>query len=68
MAYREVKLGPLVDGLRVVREGLANGESIVVNGVQRVRPGAQVAGTEVPMDPRARSGTPLAQAPAATKS
>jgi membrane fusion protein, multidrug efflux system len=68
VGYREVKLGPLVDGLRVVREGLAPGESIVVNGVQRVRPGMQVAGAEVPMDPRARSSTPLAQAPAATKS
>jgi multidrug efflux system membrane fusion protein len=68
VAYREVKLGPLVDGLRVVREGLSPGESIVVNGVQRVRPGMQVAGNDVPMDPRARSSTPLAQAPAATKS
>ena len=34
---------------------LRAGESIVVNGVQRVRPGVPVAGTEVPMDPRARS-------------
>jgi multidrug efflux system membrane fusion protein len=52
VAYREVKLGPLVDGLRVVREGLKPGEAIVVNGVQRVRPGMQVAPTTTPMDAR----------------
>ena len=38
--YREVKLGPVVDGLRVVKTGLKPGEKIVVNGLQRVRPGA----------------------------
>jgi multidrug efflux system membrane fusion protein len=35
-----VELGPLADGLRVVRSGLKTGETIVVNGLQRVRPGA----------------------------
>ena len=40
--YRTVTLGPLVDGLRVVRSGLAAGEPVVVNGLQRVRPGVQV--------------------------
>jgi RND family efflux transporter MFP subunit len=40
--YRAVTLGPIVDGLRVVRTGLEAGESVVVNGLQRVRPGVQV--------------------------
>ena len=40
--YREVTLGPLIDGLRVVRRGLAVGEPVVVSGLQRIRPGAQV--------------------------
>jgi multidrug efflux system membrane fusion protein len=40
--YRPVTLGPLVDGKRVIRDGLAPGEQIVVNGLQRVRPGATV--------------------------
>jgi multidrug efflux system membrane fusion protein len=40
--YRSVTLGPIVDGLRVVRDGLEAGESVVVNGLQRVRPGVQV--------------------------
>jgi RND family efflux transporter MFP subunit len=47
--YRAVKLGPVVDGLRVVREGLKPGEYIVVNGLQRVRPGITVAPQRVAM-------------------
>jgi RND family efflux transporter MFP subunit len=50
--YRAVKLGPLVDGLRVVREGLKEGEYVVVNGLQRVRPGIQVTPQRVAMGPR----------------
>jgi membrane fusion protein, multidrug efflux system len=42
LEYRAIKLGPIVEGLRVVREGLQPGDSIVVNGLQRVRPGAIV--------------------------
>jgi len=48
--YRAVKLGPNSDGLRVVREGLKAGEKIVVNGLQRVRPGAAVTPQLVAMD------------------
>ena len=47
--YRAVTLGPVVDGLRVVRSGVKAGEKIVVNGLQRVRPGAPVAPQIVPM-------------------
>jgi membrane fusion protein, multidrug efflux system len=48
--YRGVTLGADVDGLRVVDSGLGVGEVIVVNGLQRVRPGALVAATKVIMD------------------
>jgi len=37
--YRPVKLGPAVDGKRIVRTGLNPGDQVVVNGLQRVRPG-----------------------------
>jgi RND family efflux transporter MFP subunit len=50
--YRPVQLGPVVDGLRVVNAGLTAGETIVVNGLQRVRPGAQVAPQRVAMGER----------------
>ena len=42
-SWREVSLGAAHDGLRVVTAGLKPGERIVVNGLQRVRPGATVA-------------------------
>lgn len=46
-AYRPVRLGPLVDGKRIVREGLHAGEKVVLHLVEaRVRPGIPV----VPMD------------------
>ena len=48
--WREVKLGSSVNGLRVVTEGLKPGERIVVNGLQRVRPGALLAPKDVAMD------------------
>ena len=35
---RGVKLGPIVDGLRVVREGLSGGESLVIEGLLQARP------------------------------
>jgi multidrug efflux system membrane fusion protein len=42
-AYREVTLGASIEGARIVTSGLEPGERIVVNGLQRVRPGARVA-------------------------
>jgi multidrug efflux system membrane fusion protein len=46
---RTVALGPMIDGLRVVRKGLTVGDLVVVNGLQRVRPGAQANATVVEM-------------------
>lgn len=53
LEYRPVKLGPMADGLRVVREGVHEGDVIVVNGLQRVRPGAPVSPKKVPMSDEA---------------
>jgi len=47
--YREVRVGANQDGLRVIESGLKSGERIVVNGLQRVRPGDTVAPNLVPM-------------------
>jgi RND family efflux transporter MFP subunit len=49
LEYRAVKLGPMADGLRVVRDGLHAGDVIVVNGLQRARPGAPVTPRKVSM-------------------
>lgn len=48
--YREVTLGAPVNGLRVVQTGLKAGERVVVNGLQRIRPGAVVEPQPVAMD------------------
>jgi membrane fusion protein, multidrug efflux system len=49
LAYRPVKLGPMTEGLRVVRDGLQDGDVIVVSGLQRVRPGVTVTPKTVSM-------------------
>ncbi|MCY7296627.1 efflux RND transporter periplasmic adaptor subunit [Alteromonas sp. a30] len=41
--YRPVELGEKLQGLRIIKSGLKAGEKIVVNGLQKVRPGAQVS-------------------------
>lgn len=48
--WREVRLGGPVNGLREVVDGLKAGERVVLSGLQRVRPGAQVAPTTMAMD------------------
>jgi membrane fusion protein, multidrug efflux system len=40
---RPVVLGPLDEGLRVIREGLKAEDRVIVNGIQRARVGAKVA-------------------------
>jgi multidrug efflux system membrane fusion protein len=47
--YRSVETGRLVGGLRAVENGLAAGDVVIVNGLQRVRPGVNVAQTRVAM-------------------
>ena len=51
--YREVHLGANVDGLRIVTAGLHAGERVIVDGLQKVQPGAPVAPHMVPMQPPA---------------
>jgi multidrug efflux system membrane fusion protein len=40
--YRKVELGPIVNGLRIIRKGLKPEDWVIVKGVQRVRPGVKV--------------------------
>lgn len=43
---RYVTLGPLADGLRVVRDGIKQEDQVVINGVMKVRPGVPVTPKE----------------------
>lgn len=46
VAPRPVQLGPLVDGLRVIRSGLQRTDRVIINGVQRIQqPGMKVTAT-----------------------
>jgi multidrug efflux pump subunit AcrA (membrane-fusion protein) len=40
---RTVALGPMVDGLRVIRDGISPGELVVTSGLQRIRANQEVA-------------------------
>ena len=42
VAAREVMLGPLVDGLRVIESGLAKTDRVAISGVQMAMPGQKV--------------------------
>lgn len=53
VAYRPVRLGALIGGRRVVRDGLQPGDALVVNGLMRVRPG-------MPVTPVREAGTTAA--------
>ncbi|MFW9269321.1 efflux RND transporter periplasmic adaptor subunit [Pseudomonas sp. D2-30] len=48
-AYRAVELGPKIEGLRIVRNGLSKDDTIIVKGLQRARPGSPVTPETVPM-------------------
>lgn len=51
---REVRPGPRIDGYRVIREGLTGEETIVVNGLIRVRPGVTISPQAVELPPVAQ--------------
>ena len=51
VSAREVKLGPKVDGYRVISGGLKGDENVVVNGLSRVRPGAKVTAESTTLPP-----------------
>jgi membrane fusion protein, multidrug efflux system len=47
--YQRVIPGPLVDGLRVIREGLKGDELVVIEGVSKIRPNSKVTPQQVDM-------------------
>src|SRR5215831_15195877 len=71
VSYRPVETGRSLEGLRVIKTGLESGDVVIVNGLQRVRPGVTVAATQVAMDRDApgaleRLGAADGQVPAET--
>jgi len=54
VVFRPVQLGAMHDGLRVIAEGVNAGERVIIDGLQRVRPGSVV--NPKPGDMRSRPG------------
>ena len=63
VSYRRVKVGLLTEGLRVIEDGVAPTDRVVVSGLQRIKPGATVDPKPVEMPV---VGLPAAPALAAT--
>ena len=58
--FREIKLGALIDGMRVVQGGVKAGENVVVDGLQRVMPGMPVTAQVLKVD---ANGMPIMPVP-----
>jgi len=58
VSLKPIRVGPRIDGYRVIREGLKGDETVVVNGLVRVRPGSPITPqmTTLPMV-RERNGS-----------
>jgi membrane fusion protein, multidrug efflux system len=69
VAQRPVQIGVLIDGMRVIAEGLGAQDRVVVAGIQRAIPGSKVAPQEAapaPANPPAPAAQPAAAATPAT--
>ena len=58
---RPVVTGPMVEGLRVIREGLAPTEKLVIDGLARLQPGTLISPIQGRIRPRAKNDAPIAQ-------
>jgi RND family efflux transporter MFP subunit len=56
VSAQQVRPGPRLHGYRVIREGLEGDETIVINGLMRVRPGVTVTPNLVELPPTAEQG------------
>ena len=55
VSAKPVRTGPMLDGYRVVREGLTGDETIIVNGLMHARPGTKVKVEMVTLPPKAET-------------
>jgi len=59
VAPRPVVTGPPIEGLRVIREGIAPTDRVVINGLTRLQPGMPVTATQISLKPRAANTAPV---------
>jgi RND family efflux transporter MFP subunit len=58
VAAKRVEIGPIIRGLRLIRSGIAPTDRVVIDGLQRARPGQKVKAEDGKIEPAA---TPAAQ-------
>ncbi|NEX93009.1 efflux RND transporter periplasmic adaptor subunit [Caulobacter sp. 17J65-9] len=70
VGQRKLELGPVIDGLRVVRSGLSETDRVIVDGAQRVRPGqtAKTTAGVIKPAPQAAGPPPVLTQPASAGS
>lgn len=61
---KPVRIGPRLYGYRIIRDGLTGNETIVVNGLMRVRPGGKVTPQPIQLPPQREEQPPEAAASA----
>ena len=62
VAFRNVKVGPRVDTLWVIEDGLKSGEQVVVEGLQRIQEGMTVSAKPAPATPAGNAAAPAGEA------
>ncbi|WP_417590481.1 efflux RND transporter periplasmic adaptor subunit [Parasphingorhabdus sp.] len=70
VTQRVVEVGPMVEGLRVIRDGLAPTEKVVLDGLAALRPGMEVKAKLTQIKPRSDNTAPVsipAKAPSPTE-
>lgn len=60
-AYRPVTTGPIVDGLRVIREGVSASDQVIISGLMAARPGQKVNPQSAPMSTNPPAAIPAKQ-------
>ena len=66
VSARPVQTGPLSQGLRVIRSGLKAGESVIISGMQRARPGQKVTPQAGKIEAQDKAQAEVADAPPAS--
>jgi len=61
VAARDVETGPIVIGLRVIRSGVKATDRVVLDGLARLQPGAEVDASLVKLTPRAADTAPQSE-------
>jgi RND family efflux transporter MFP subunit len=60
--FRRVKAGELLENMRIIQDGLALEDRVIINGIQKARPGAKIT----PVQAAAQSAPPQGSQPPAT--